>query len=470
MGATTILVFLMTHIDTIIALCKQRGFIFPGSEIYGGLANTWDYGPLGVRLLNNIKQTWWKEFVDKRLDTVGMDSGILLNSKVWVASGHVAGFNDPLVEDKKTHERFRLDHLLEAAGINPVGMKLEEMIAKAKEMKLKSPKGNELTDGKQFNLMFETHQGVTQDTAALVYLRPETAQGIFINFKNAQSTSRKKVPFGIAQIGKAFRNEVTPGNFIFRTREFEQMELEFFCKPGSEMEWFNYWKEFCWNFLTNNIGLSAESLRKREHAKDELAHYANACCDLEFKFPFGGADGSFGELWGIASRTDFDLKQHEKHSGENMTYLDPETNERYHPYVIEPSLGVNRLALAVLLDAYHEETAPSAEGKEEKRVVLKLHPNLAPYKVAVLPLANKLEEESKKVWEVLKDHFATDYDVSGSIGKRYRRQDEIGTPYCVTFDFDSLEDQAVTVRDRDSMKQERVKIGELVEYIQKRLA
>jgi glycyl-tRNA synthetase len=462
----------MTQIDTIIALCKQRGFIFPGSEIYGGLANTWDYGPLGVELLNNIKKTWWREFVQRRNDVIGMDSGILLNSKVWEASGHVGGFSDPLVDCKECHERFRPDKLIEdQKDENVSGMELKKIHDYLVTHKIKCPscKKSNWTDVRTFNLMFETNQGVSKDGSTLVYLRPETAQGIFINFKSVQSTSRKKVPFGIAQIGKAFRNEVTPGNFIFRTREFEQMELEFFCKPGSELEWFQHFKDFCWDFLIGKIGLDASHIRFRDHESDELAHYANACADVEYHFPFG-QNGHWGELWGIASRTDFDLKQHEKFSGEDMKYLDPETNEKYIPYVIEPSLGVNRLALAVLLDAYSESFAPTADGKEEARVVLKLHKNLAPYKAAVLPLHNKLNGDALKLWDELSKHFMVDFDTTGSIGKRYRRQDEIGTPYCITFDFDTLEDKAVTVRDRDTMEQERVKIDQLGGYLWEKLA
>ncbi len=462
----------MTSIDTIIALCKQRGFIFPGSEIYGGLANTWDYGPLGVELLNNIKKTWWREFVQRRNNIVGMDSSILMNSKVWEASGHVGGFNDPLIDCKKCHERFRPDKLIEETIGDVVDTTDHKKILELMQRhKIKCPSCGKMdwTDIRTFSLMFETHQGVNADASTLVYLRPETAQGIFINFKNVQGTSRKKVPFGIAQVGKAFRNEITPGNFVFRTREFEQMEIEFFCKPGTELDWFKQWKGACWDFLIGKIGLDTANIRFRDHGKDELAHYANACADIEYHFPFGGKDGSFGELWGIASRTDYDLKQHEKCSGQDMKYLDPETNEKYLPYVIEPSLGVNRLALAVLLDAYSEGFAPTADGKEEKRVVMKFHKNIAPYKVAVLPLSNKLNENALAVWKELSEKFVADFDVTGSIGKRYRRQDEIGTPYCVTFDFDSLEDKAVTVRDRDTMKQDRMPIAKLAGYLEEKL-
>ncbi len=458
----------MINIETITALCKQRGFIFPGSEIYGGLANTWDYGPLGVELLNNIKKVWWRDFVQKRIDVVGMDAAILMNTKVWEASGHVGGFSDPLIDCKKCHERFRPDKLIEEATgdvVDPANH--EKLLEIMNRQKIKCPSCGEMdwTDIRTFNLMFETHQGVTKGGGTLVYLRPETAQGIFVNFKNIQGTSRKKMPFGIAQIGKAFRNEITPGNFVFRTREFEQMELEFFCKPGTELDWYKHWKDFAWDFLIGSIGLETKNIRFRDHAEDELAHYANACADIEYHFPFGEKGGSWGELWGIASRTDYDLKQHEKFSGEDMKYFDPETNEKYIPYVVEPSLGVNRLALAVLIDAYREDKAPTSDGKEDVRVVMKFHKDIAPFKVAVLPLQNKLADEATKVWEEINGRFTTDFDTTGSIGKRYRRQDEIGTPYCVTFDFDSLEDKSVTVRDRDTMKQERIKIDELADYL-----
>jgi glycyl-tRNA synthetase len=463
----------MIDIDTIISVCKQRGFIFPGSEIYGGLANTWDYGPHGVELLNNIKKVWWRDFVQKRMDIVGMDAAILMNAKVWEASGHVGGFNDPLIDCKACHERFRPDKLIEETIgdiVDPTNH--EKLLELMDRNKIKCPSCGKMdwTDIRTFNLMFETHQGVTKDSGTLVYLRPETAQGIFVNFKNIQGTSRKKVPFGIAQIGKAFRNEITPGNFIFRTREFEQMELEFFCKPGTELDWFKHWKDFCWDFLIGSIGLDSEHIRYRDHGEDELAHYANACADVEYHFPFGGKDGSWGELWGIASRTDYDLKQHQEHSGENMEYLDPETNEKYLPYVIEPSLGVTRLALAVLLDAYSEDMAPTADGKEEKRTVMKFHKDIAPFKAAVLPLQNKLIDDAKVVFDEISGSFTTDFDTTGSIGKRYRRQDEIGTPYCVTFDFESLEDKSVTVRDRDTMEQDRVKIKKLKGYLDEKFS
>lgn len=456
--------------EKIVSLAKSRGFIFPGSEIYGGLANTWDYGPLGVELKNNVKKAWWKKFIQQSPYNVGLDSAILMNPQAWVASGHVGGFNDPLMDCKKCKARFRADKLVEdylkAEGesiddINIDGWSNEKMKSFIDEKAIKCPEcgANDYTDIRQFNLMFKTFQGVTEDSGTEIYLRPETAQGIFVNFKNALRTSRKKVPFGIGQIGKSFRNEITPGNFTFRTREFEQMELEFFCKPGEDLEWFDYWLKYCKNWLLS-LNMKEESIRLREHSAEELSHYSNATVDIEFRFPFG-----WGELWGIADRTDFDLKQHSQHSGVDFTYQDPVTNEKYVPYCIEPSLGADRVTLAFLVDAYEEEVID----ENDTRVVLKLHPALAPFKVAVLPLTKKLKEETLKLYEKLAEKYMTDYDEAGSIGKRYRRHDEIGTPYCVTFDYDSLEDNCVTIRDRDTMQQERISIDKLEEYLDGKL-
>ncbi|SET40995.1 glycyl-tRNA synthetase [Natronincola peptidivorans] len=456
--------------EKIVALAKARGFIFPGSEIYGGLANTWDYGPLGVELKNNVKKAWWKKFIQQSPYNVGLDSAILMNPKTWVASGHVGGFNDPLMDCKKCKARFRADKLVEdylkkqgedIDDISVDGWSNEKMKAFIEENAIDCPDcgANEYTDIRQFNLMFKTFQGVTEDTSTQIYLRPETAQGIFVNFKNALRTSRKKVPFGIGQIGKSFRNEITPGNFTFRTREFEQMELEFFCKPGEDLEWFDYWLDFCKNWLIN-LNMKEDNIRLREHTEDELSHYSNATVDIEFRFPFG-----WGELWGIADRTDYDLKQHSEHSGVDFTYQDPITNEKYVPYCIEPSLGADRVTLAFLVDAYEEEVID----EKDTRVVLKLHPALSPYKAAIFPLTKKLKEDTLKLYEKLSDKYMVDYDEAGSIGKRYRRHDEIGTPYCITFDYDSLEDQCVTVRERDSMQQERIAIDKLEEYLEKRL-
>ena len=443
--------------EKIVALCKGRGFVYAGSEAYGGLANTWDYGPLGVELKNNVKRAWWKEFVQKHPLNVGLDSAILMNPQVWVASGHATGFSDPLMDCKSCKIRHRADQLIEAAGENAAGWSNEQMQDYIKEKKIVCPGCGkaDFTDIRQFNLMFKTHAGVTEDSKNQIYLRPETAQGIFVNFKNVARTTRKKMPFGIAQVGKSFRNEITPGNFTFRTREFEQMELEFFCKPGTELEWFAHWKEFCERWLVQ-YGISADSLKMRDHSADELSHYSNSTTDIEFLFPFG-----WGELWGIASRTNFDLHAHMEHSGENFNYVDPETNESYIPYVVEPSLGADRVTLAFLIDAYDEEGL----GEGDTRVVLRFHPQLAPFKVAVLPLSKKLSEGATKVWQQLCEDFSTDYDEAGSIGKRYRREDEIGTPYCVTYDFDSETDGCVTVRDRDSMEQERIAIADLNDYI-----
>ncbi len=452
--------------DKLVALCKNRGFIFPGSEIYGGLANTWDYGPLGVELKNNIKKAWWKKFVTESEYNVGLDCAILMNPKVWEASGHIGGFSDPLMDCKSCKSRHRADDLIEnynakkGISLNIAGWSNEQMEEYISDNKIPCPVcGNsDFTGVRKFNLMFKTFQGVTEDSANTVYLRPETAQGIFVNFKNVQRTTRNKIPFGIGQIGKSFRNEITPGNFIFRVREFEQMELEFFCKPGTDLEWFAYWKEYCKNWLLG-LGVKEENLRLRDHDPEELCFYSRATTDFEFKFPFG-----WGELWGIADRTDYDLNCHQRVSGENMDYVDPVTNERYIPYVIEPSLGVERTVLAMLCNAYEEE-----ELENDTRVVLHLHPALAPYKVAVLPLQKKLGEKGMEVYRTLQKRYSATYDESASIGKRYRRQDEIGTPFCVTVDFDTLEDNTVTVRERDSMAQIRLPVEKLTEYLDKEL-
>ena len=453
--------------EKVVSLAKVRGFVFPGSEIYGGLANTWDYGPLGVEFKNNVKRAWWKKFIQESPYNVGVDAAILMNPQTWVASGHVGGFNDPLMDCKDCKTRYRADKLIEdyfaENNLDEIvdGWSNEKMEGFIQEKGIKCPACGKInfTSIRQFNLMFKTFQGVTEDTSTELFLRPETAQGIFVNFKSIQRSARKKVPFGIGQIGKSFRNEITPGNFTFRTREFEQMELEFFCAPGEDMKWYEYWKQFCMDWLYN-LGMTAENVRFRDHSEEELSHYSNATTDIEFKFPFG-----WGELWGIADRTDFDLKQHMDHSGEDLRYVDPMTNEKYIPYCIEPSLGADRVALAFLIDAYNEE---QLEG-DDSRVVLKLHPALAPFKAAVFPLSKKLNEDSLKVFETLSKKFNVDYDDAGSIGKRYRRHDEIGTPFCITYDFESAEDQAVTVRDRDTMEQTRVKIDELVAYIESRL-
>ncbi len=447
--------------ETIVALAKSRGYVYAGSEIYGGLSNTWDYGPLGVEFKNNIKKAWWKKFVQESRYNVGLDCAILMNPEVWVASGHVGGFSDPLMDCKDCKTRHRADKILEDLGVACAGWSNEKMMEYIKENGVKCPNcgGTNFTDIRKFNLMFKTFQGVTEDAKNEIYLRPETAQGIFVNFANAQRTSRKKIPFGICQIGKSFRNEITPGNFIFRTREFEQMEMEFFCEPGTDLEWFNYWKEHCKNWLLS-LGIKEENLRLRDHEKEELSHYSNATTDFEFLFPFG-----WGELWGIADRTDFDLTAHQNHSGKNMEYFDEAAGKKYVPYVIEPSLGVERCLLALLCDAYDEEELDGGD----KRVVLRLHPVLAPYKAAVLPLSKKLSDKAYEIFDALAKNFNIDFDDAGSIGKRYRRQDEIGTPYCITYDFDSLEDGCVTVRDRDTMAQERIKIEELESYIAKRI-
>jgi len=448
--------------EKIVALCKNRGFVYSGSEIYGGLSNSWDYGPLGVEFKNNVKKAWWKKFVQSSPYNVGLDSAILMNPKVWEASGHLGGFSDPLMDCKSCKSRHRADTLIEnAANISVAGWSDSELLNYINENKIICPVCGEcnFTDIRKFNLMFKTFQGVTEDSKSELYLRPETAQGIFVNFKNVARTSRKKVPFGVAQIGKSFRNEITPGNFIFRTREFEQMELEFFCKPGTDLEWFEYWKNYCAQFLYS-LGMKKENLKLRDHEKEELSHYSNATTDFEFLFPFG-----WGELWGIADRTDFDLTQHSNHSGEALEYFDPETNEKYIPYVIEPSLGADRAALAFLVDAYDEEVI----GENDVRTVLRLHPALAPFKAAILPLSKKLSEKANALYSELCADFMIDYDEAGSIGKRYRRQDEIGTPFCITIDFDTEVDGCVTVRDRDSMEQIRLPISEVKTFIEKKL-
>ena len=449
--------------DKIVALCKGRGFVYAGSEIYGGLANTWDYGPLGVEMKNNIKKAWMKKFVQESRYNVGLDSAILMNPQTWVASGHLGGFSDPLMDCKECKTRHRADNLIEDFdGTSVAGWTNEQMTNYIAEKGIKCPncgKAN-FTDIRQFNLMFKTFQGVTDDSKSEIYLRPETAQGIFVNFANIQRTSRKKVPFGVCQIGKSFRNEITPGNFIFRVREFEQMEMEFFCKPGTDLEWFKYWKDYCKNFLTS-LGIADENLRLRDHSPEELCFYSKATTDFEFMYPFG-----WGELWGIADRTDYDLTQHMNTSGKSLEYFDQEANEKYIPYVIEPSLGVERLFLALLTEAYDEETI----GEGDVRTVMHFHPYIAPVKCAVLPLSKKLGEKAGEIADELSKYFTVEYDEAGAIGKRYRRQDEIGTPYCVTYDFDSEEDGCVTVRERDSMEQVRIPISEVRAYIEERIA
>ncbi len=447
--------------DTVVALAKARGFVYAGSEIYGGLSNSWDYGPLGVEFKNNVKRAWWKKFVQENKYNVGLDSAIIMNPETWVTSGHVGGFSDPLMDCKSCHARHRADKLIEDHGGHAEGMTFEQMSEYIKENGIKCPEceSTDFTDIRKFNLMFKTFIGVTEDAKNEVYLRPETAQGIFVNYANIQRSTRKKLPFGVCQIGKSFRNEITPGNFIFRTREFEQMECEFFCKPDTDLDWFYYWKDFCKNWLLN-LGLKEENLRLRDHEKEELSFYSKATTDIEFLFPFG-----WGELWGIADRTNYDLGRHQEASGKSLEYFDQETGEHYVPYVVEPSLGADRVALAFLCDAYDEET----DEKGETRVVLRLHPALAPFKCAVLPLSKKLAEPAGEVFDMLSKHFMVDYDDAGSIGKRYRREDEIGTPFCITYDFDSLEDGCVTVRDRDTMEQTRIKIDELKDYISSKL-
>ncbi|MCG1012571.1 glycine--tRNA ligase [Tepidanaerobacter sp. GT38] len=447
----------------IVSLCKRRGFIFQGSEIYGGLANTWDYGPLGVELKRNVKEYWWKKIVQERDDVVGIDSAILMHPRVWEASGHVAGFNDALIDCKQCKSRFRADHLIEdALNMKVEGKSVQELTEIVHGNQIKCPTCGmvDWTDARVFNLMFKTYQGVTEDSSSIVYLRPETAQGIFVNFKNVLDSSRMKLPFGIAQIGKSFRNEITPGNFTFRTREFEQMELEFFVKPGDDEKWFEYWRQFMIDFFVS-LGVKSENLRLRDHSPEELSHYSKATTDLEYKFPFG-----WGELWGVANRTDFDLSRHIEYSGKSLTYFDPVENKQIVPYVIEPSLGADRAVLVLLCDAYDEE-----EVQGETRVVLRFKPEIAPIKCAVLPLSKKepLEELARKIYQDLKKYYHMEYDNTGSIGKRYRRQDEIGTPFAITVDFDSLEDNKVTIRDRDTMEQDRVEIDKVRDYLKERL-
>lgn len=458
--------------EKITSLCKKRGFIFPGSEIYGGLANTWDYGPLGVEFKNNVKNAWWKKFVQENPYNVGIDAAILMNPKTWVASGHVGGFSDPLIDCKNCKSRFRADKLVEDYLLDKEGKETscdgwsnEQLEKFIEDNKITCPEcgKSDFTSIRKFNLMFKTFQGVTEDSKSEIFLRPETAQGIFVNFKNVQRTSRKKIPFGICQIGKSFRNEITPGNFTFRTREFEQMELEFFCKPGEDLEWFKYWKDYCYKFL-QDLGMKMNNVRMRDHLPEELSHYSKATTDFEYLFPFG-----WGELWGLADRTDFDLLRHQEHSGQDMSYLDPVTNEKFVPYCIEPSLGADRAALAFLIDAYEEEIITDGNGKEDVRVVLRLHPALSPYKAAVLPLSKKLSRIAMPIYEELSKFFNVDYDESGSIGKRYRREDEIGTPFSICVDFDTEEKQSVTIRSRDTMEQERVPIESVREYIESKI-
>lgn len=448
--------------EKIVSLCKGRGFVFAGSEIYGGLSNTWDYGPLGVELKNNVKRAWWKRFVQQNPYNVGLDSAILMNPEVWVATGHVGGFSDPLMDCKDCKTRHRADKLIEDfTGKSADGWSNEQMMNFIKENGIKCPNcgSTNFTDIRQFNLMFKTFQGVTEDAKSQIYLRPETAQGIFVNFANVQRTTRKKLPFGICQIGKSFRNEITPGNFTFRTREFEQMELEFFCEPGTDLEWLDYWRKYCKNFLLS-LNMTEDAIRLRDHSPEELSHYSKGTTDIEYKFPFG-----WGELWGIADRTDYDLTCHQNTSGEDMTYYDQAKNEKYVPYCIEPSVGADRVTLAFLCDAYNEEEV----GEGDVRTVLKFHPALAPIKAAVLPLSKKLNEQAAEVYAALAKEFNCDYDDAGSIGKRYRRQDEVGTPFCITYDFDSVEDHCVTVRDRDTMEQVRMPIAELVPYLKEKM-
>ncbi len=454
---------MIDSMEKIVNLCKARGYVYPGSEIYGGLANTWDYGPLGVELKNNIKKIWRKKFIQESKYNVGLDAAILMNPKTWVASGHVGGFSDPLIDCKECKTRHRADKLIEEwmheNNCEEIvdGWPDDKMIKYMKDHHIVCPEcgGENFTEIRKFNLMFKTYQGVTEDAKAEIYLRPETAQGIFVNFKNVLRTTRRKLPMGIAQVGKSFRNEITPGNFTFRTREFEQMELEFFCKPGTDQEWFKYWKDFCKQWLLD-LGMKEENIRLRNHSKEELSHYSAGTTDIEFAFPFG-----WGELWGIADRTDFDLKSHMECSNEDFTYLEVDTNERYIPYCIEPSLGCDRVALAFLCNSYEEETLEGGD----IRTVLKLHPALAPYKVAVLPLSKKLSQKAEEVYSRLSKTFMCDFDETGSIGKRYRREDEIGTPFCITIDFDTLEDESVTIRDRDTMDQVRIKIDELENWL-----
>ena len=454
--------------EKILSLAKNRGFVFQGSEIYGGLANTWDYGPLGIELKNNIKRAWWKKFIQESPYNVGLDAAIFMNPRTWEASGHVGNFSDPMMDCKECKSRLRADKLIEEyyfkeknEDVVVDGLPFEELENIIERENIKCPEcgKHDFTNVRQFNLMFKTNQGVVENSTSQIYLRPETAQGIFVNFKNVQRSMRKKLPFGIGQIGKSFRNEITPGNFIFRTREFEQMELEFFCVPGTELDWHAKWKDICENWLLD-LGMTKENIRLRDHDPEELSHYSNATTDIEFKFPFG-----WGELWGVASRTDYDLKQHMEHSGQDMTYQDLLTNEKYIPYCIEPSVGVDRVLLAFLCDAYNEEEV----GENDTRTVLKFHPALAPYKAAILPLSKKLSDKASEVYSQLSANFMVDFDETGSIGKRYRRQDEIGTPFCITYDFESENDGMVTVRERDTMEQTRIAISELKQYIEERV-
>jgi glycyl-tRNA synthetase len=452
----------MKSMEKIVALCKARGFIFPGSEIYGGLSNSWDYGPLGVELKNNVKAAWWKKFVRECPYNVGLDSAILMNNKTWIASGHLASFSDPLIDCKSCKTRHRADNLIEEqTDIKTEGMSNEDMDKIIASGKIKCPDcgKTEFTPIRQFNLMFKTFQGTTEDSKAELYLRPETAQGIFVNFLNIQRSTRKKVPFGVGQIGKSFRNEITPGNIIFRIREFEQMELEFFCKPGTDLEWFSYWRGYCRDWLLS-LGISEENMRLRDHDKEELSFYSKATTDIEYRFPF-----DWGELWGIADRTDYDLTQHINASGKSLEYFDPDDNSKFIPYVIEPSLGADRVTLAFLCEAYDEETLEGGD----VRTVMHLHPAIAPFKVAVLPLTKKLRDPANEIYQELLKYYNCDYDEAGQIGKRYRREDEIGTPFCITYDFDSLEDKCVTIRERDSMKQERIPIEDLKKYLDEKL-
>ena len=455
---------MVDSMEKIVNLCKTRGYVYPGSEIYGGLANTWDYGPLGVELKNNVKKAWMEKFIRENRYNVAIDTAILMNPQVWVTTGHVGGFSDPLIDCKECKTRHRADKLIEewaaknGKDVIADGWSNEQTINYIKENNIVCPECGKLnfTDIRQFNMMFKTFQGVTEDAKSEIYLRPETAQGMFVNFKNVLRATRKKLPMGIGQQGKSFRNEITPGNFTFRTREFEQMELEFFCKPGEDLKWHAYWKDYCINFLLN-LGATKENLRFRDHTKEELSFYSNATADIEYKFPFG-----WGELWGIADRTNYDLSRHMEASGEDLTYLDPDTNEKYIPYCIEPAVGVDRLMLMFLCDAYEEQKLD----ENDTRVVLHLHPYLAPIKIAVLPLSKKLSDEAMKIYDMLSKKYNVDFDETGSIGKRYRRQDEIGTPFAITYDFDSPTDNCVTIRLRDSMEQVRVKIDELLDWFE----
>ncbi len=459
---------MVENMDTIVSLCKNRGFIFPGSEIYGGLANSWDYGPIGAELKKNVRDLWWKKFITENKYNVGIEASIIMNPQVWVTTGHVGGFSDPLIDCKACKTRHRADKLIEefefARGKDISGLdgwSNEELVNYINDNKIPCPNCGKVdfTDIRQFNLMFKTFMGVTEDAKSEVYLRPETAQGMFVDFKNVLRATRRRMPMGIGQTGRSFRNEITPGNFTFRTREFEQMELEFFCKPGTDLEWFEYWKTFCKNWLMN-LGIKEENLRLRDHSKEELSFYSKATTDIEFLFPFG-----WGELWGVADRTDYDLSRHMEASKEDLTYMDPETNEKYVPYCIEPAVGLDRIVLAILCNGYEEQKL----AEDDTRIVMHLHPAIAPYKVAILPLSKKLSEKANEVYDELSKHFAVDYDEAGSIGKRYRREDEIGTPYCVTIDFDTLEDNQVTVRDRDTMEQVRMPITELKSYIEEKI-